>query len=214
MRNLIAVVLGLSLVGRAWAGCDHAYFPVQEGWAWTYQSSLEGQTHTITISKVSDSGFTYTVQFEKGSVETRWKCDAEGLSSLEYSAANFGGKTSQFNFKTVARKGVIIPNNLAVGSRWTYGFTLEGEISGKKVVNKLETSNKIVGEETVTVPAGTFKAVKVESTSVMNMSMDLGGKSRNMPSNTIKSTSWYGPGVGLVKSVISNITTELVSWKK
>lgn len=214
MHKLLAALLGLSLLGTAWAGCDHRYFPVKEGWVWTYKSSLEGKTHTITMSKVSDAGFTYTIQFDKGSVDTRWRCDANGLSSPEYSGANFGGKTQQLNFKTVDSKGAIIPNNLGIGSSWTYSFTLEGEMDNSKLTNNMETSNKVVGLETVTVPAGTFKAVRIESTSTMKMSMNMGGKAKDLPANVVQSISWYADGVGLVKSVAADITTELVSLKK
>ncbi|MCV4872717.1 hypothetical protein OFB47_33500, partial [Escherichia coli] len=74
-------------------------------------------------------------------------------------------------------------------------------MSGGKLTNSMETSNKVVGLEPVPVPAGTFKAVKVESTSIMKMSMNVGGKARDLPANTVQSTSWYADGVGLVKSL-------------
>ncbi|MBF6592891.1 MAG: hypothetical protein IVW51_00410 [Thermaceae bacterium] len=214
MYRMLGILLGLVLLGTAWAKCDNPFYPVREGWVWTYKSSLDGKTHTNTLSNVSDSGFTNTIQFDKGSVESRWRCDSNGLSSLEYGATNFSGKHNQFNLKTVDSKGVMIPTNLSIGSTWTYSFTLEGDMSTGKINSNVETSSKVVGEETVSVPAGTFKAFKVESTSVMKMSMNINGKTQDLPSNTIKSTSWYAPGVGLVKSLSNDITTELVSLKK
>lgn len=214
MYRWLVVLLGVGLLGTAWAGCEHRYFPVREGWVWTYKSSLKGKTHTVRFTGVSPLGFTYVTQLESGTVETHWKCDVDGLTSLEFAASSLGGKTRQVNFKTVNRKGVVIPNNLGVGSSWSYSFTLEGEMDNSKLTNNMETSNKVVGLETVTVPAGTFKAVRIESTSTMKMSMNMGGKAKDLPANVVQSISWYADGVGLVKSVAADITTELVSLKK
>ncbi|GEM86320.1 hypothetical protein [Meiothermus granaticius] len=214
MLKGLAAVLGVALLGMGWAGCEQAYFPVKEGWVWTYKSSPEGKTQTMRFSGVSPAGFTYVTQLSNGSVETRWKCEAGGLAALEFASSNLGGQNQSVNFKTVGRKGVMLPNTLGVGSQWSYSFTLEGAMSGGTLTDHMETLNKAVGLETITVPAGTFKALKVESTSTLKMGMNVGGKTRDLPSNTIQSTSWYAKGVGMVKSVTAGVTLELVSLKK
>ena len=56
-------------------------------------------------------------------------------------------------------------------------------------------------EEEVTVPAGTFKAIPVTS------QVDVGGR-------LLKNTSWYAPGVGVVKVVMANDGNERVQELK
>ena len=67
----------------------------------------------------------------------------------------------------------------------------------------IDTTYTAVGYETVTVPAGTFNALKIEQSS------NMGG-----PEPTIQ-TLWYVQDVGLVKSVIEvgeTYVNELVSY--
>jgi hypothetical protein len=70
------------------------------------------------------------------------------------------------------------------GDTWTWEPDPAGAAPRK-------TTYTLGKEEEVEVPAGKFKALRVES------ELDLGG-------NVIKGTLWYAPGVGLVKSVTSS----------
>jgi hypothetical protein len=56
-------------------------------------------------------------------------------------------------------------------------------------------------EEEVEVPAGKFKALRVEA-------------EQELGANVFKSTLWYAPGVGLVKSVTNTNGTERVQVLK
>jgi hypothetical protein len=60
---------------------------------------------------------------------------------------------------------------------------------------------KMIGEEEVKVPAGTYKAIRVETT------YDFGGVGGAAPpaalAGGVKITHWFAPGVGLVKMVTS-----------
>lgn len=214
MRKLMGVLV-LVLAGAAWAKCDHPYYPVREGWVWTYKSSTDGKTYTSSQSNVSASGFTTIMKFSNLTVENRWRCDANGLASLEYGGVS-GGQNQQIKMETVSSKGVVIPNRLGVGSSWEYSYTIKGNMpsQGGTMTGDSTVTNKVVGQETVRVSAGTFQAYKVESTFTTKMTMTVSGKAMNLPANSFKSTSWYAQGVGMVKSVSEVGTTELISLKK
>jgi len=74
------------------------------------------------------------------------------------------------------------------GDTWTW----EPDAGGGPASKTTYTLGK---EEEIEVPAGKFRALRVES------EQDLGGR-------VFKSTLWHAPGVGLVKSVMNNGATD------
>jgi hypothetical protein len=75
----------------------------------------------------------------------------------------------------------LITNPLYSGNSWTW--------KGKGMMGiEIDDSSQVSGPESVTVPAGTFEAMKVTSKVVQ------GGA-------TVAKEYWYAPGVGLVKSM-------------
>ena len=217
MRHFLSSLIALALAGTAWAACGSAYFPVQEGWVWTYRSSTNNQTYTQTHTNVTPNGFTNITKLESGTLEARWRCDAGGVVALEQNSMNFSGASGAsqgFKLETTNVKGVQVPSRMAVGATWSFSYSAKARMPQGSMNSTVEVSNKVVGQESVRVAAGTFTAFKVQSTMVMKVTMTVGSQSRAMPANTINSTSWYAQGVGLVKSVAGEVTSELVSLKK
>lgn len=102
---------------------------------------------------------------------------------------------------------------LAVGQRWRYAT--EWLFKPKMSRGTLDVEVAVVRQESVTVPAGTFQAFRLESKG------ELGGHS---PSNTfyagqVTTTYWYAPDArAVVKSIHHNpyqgtTTVQLVDWK-
>lgn len=216
MRPFFGVLAALALAGTALGNCGSAYFPVQQGWVWTYRSSVDNQTYTQTHTNVSASGFTNVIALSSGTVRAKWRCDAGGVVALEQNGASFSGAASQIEMETVNVRGVQVPRSLAMGSTWTFAYTMRAKLPEGQgsMTSEVQVSNKVVGRESVKVWAGTFTAFKVQSIMTMKMTMSVAGQNRPMPAQTINSTSWYASGVGVVKSVSGDITTELVSLKK
>ena len=78
----------------------------------------------------------------------------------------------------------------------------------------IDLVNTVAGEEPVTVPAGTFDAVRVDTTGTVSVS--IGGAPANAVDMSI--TSWYVRDTGLVRQEVGGllgeadaIVTELVS---
>ncbi len=70
---------------------------------------------------------------------------------------------------------------------------------------------RVVGEETVTVPAGTFKAIKVEVTGTRDT--ELTTYTSGMVANAIQHTLWYVPAIKRVVRQESNASTAAALWR-
>ncbi len=215
MRSIIGVLLLVALGGAAWARCDHPFYPVREGWVWTYRSSVDKNPYIIQTLEVKADSFIQRFTFTSFGFDSRWTCDARGLTQPEFAPSGQTGL--QMKFKTRKATGVVLPQSLRVGSSWSYSYEASGEAQQGNLTIHMEqsvsTTSKVVGQESVSVPAGRFRALKVESTQTTRGTMTMGG--RSSPLNlTVKSTSWYAPNVGLVKSQSEQVVIELVSLKR
>ncbi|MFL6520660.1 MAG: hypothetical protein ACJ8NS_10610 [Chthoniobacterales bacterium] len=160
------------------SGPSADYFPLRVGDSWTYRNTEEG-------------GYTLKVLSEEPHEGGTGRFIVELLSGVRvnntYSKANgwvlFHGETYPEHEglqATYDPPKQLLPNPLVVGQKW--------EWSGKDPTQvEHRESNRVVGEETVTVPAGKFRAMKVVS--------EISGGS--VP---LIRTSWYAEGVGLVKT--------------
>lgn len=70
---------------------------------------------------------------------------------------------------------------------------------------------RIVGEETVSVPAGKFKAIRVEVTGTRDT--EIRNNSSGMAANAIQHTLWYVPEIKRVVRQESNSSTASAQWR-
>jgi hypothetical protein len=210
--------------------CANQYYPVTEGTTRTYSATggIEDFTYTETISGVAPDGFTVTTSYSlEGNLQTtqRWACQSDGLVALDYNggpsaALSTEGLSVQYN--TTGVTGVTVPANLGVGTAWNQTLTIEGDmVIGEGMTGHatgdVSYSANAVGTESVTTPAGTFDAIKVEIQQNFNVTADLSGVSVPV-AFTGTTTTWYAPGVGMVKSIVtidlmeSTTTVELQSY--
>jgi hypothetical protein len=155
---------------------DALYYPTREGDKLVYEmrsgDSVNELTEVVTKVERKDDALLVTVE------------------------RNAGGKKALASQFTVSEKGVTrvvtsgreLPVPIPMlklpgkpGDTWTY----EPDAAGGPPRKTTYTLGK---EEDVEVPAGKFKALRVESEQVLG-------------DNVYKSTLWYAPGVGLLKSV-------------
>ena len=209
------VMLGLLNLPATSAGgsCDQPYFPVHSGATWTYTTALstnKTSKHTVTIENVTASGFTQHQVFGATSnaldVRTNWTCAANGLTSSQTDDNTVSTRSTQVNAKVIRQSGVVIPANLGVGSTWIFSQLSSMKMGGQTLEIPSEASFKAVGEERVTVAAGTFTALKIMGITKITMT--------GMGARTTTTTAWYARGVGMVKTVTdAGTSTELVSYK-
>ena len=202
--------------------CANAYMPVVAGAAWNYTIS-EPFPDTYTHSILAVNGSNFSEQDVFGSGVTRqgeWACQSGDLVALNPgggASVSVDGLTSEY--QTTSNSGITFPANPHPGDSWTQSVTLEGSqtINGyiAPAKNQTDTSCTAVAMETVTVPAGTFQALRVECVINMQISVTADGNPFSTTINTT-SISWYAPGVGMIKTVTSgnglDSTIELTSY--
>lgn len=211
--------------------CDNVLYPVKQGASWSYFStgSPSGDFfYTDTISEVRVDGFTLGTQFTNLTRAQAWICEPGGLKALEIGATGAAasistqGTTAEFTSSDV--KGLSLPREVTSGMQWQYSLKMTGvtAMPGDQNAQSSGTYNltmQEMGKETVTVPAGTFEAVKFQATSLIQITADFQGLQVPVTMNG-SSLIWYAPGVGYIKSVENSdfggtpytTTTELQSY--
>lgn len=190
--------------------CANEYQPLAQGSSWTYNTTeVDGSVnvYTTTVSELSDEGFTLTHSFENTVVTQLWACTPEGLSALEYGdgpeASVIGGGFSS-DIETIGVTGVTFPKELAPGVSWEQTYDVQGTISmgggmDGAASGTVTHSFTAIGEESVTVPAGSFTAIRVEGTNNITFVGNVGGIS--IPIEIEGPTViWWVRGIGMVRS--------------
>jgi hypothetical protein len=212
--------------------CANDYYPIVNGATWTYSGTgVTGAFTSIsTITDVSGTNFTLTNQFGELTATQQWSCTPEGLVALEYT----GGPESTLStgsglsgtFQTTDVTGVTYPPHISAGDTWTQTYTIHGDMSvteGQTATadGTVSQDYTAVGTESVTVPAGTFEAMKLEVTLHFDMVIAMGTGITLPMAFDLESTNWLVPGIGWVKSdatttgaggEISHSTSELLSY--
>jgi hypothetical protein len=191
--------------------CANQYFPVKNNATYTYSStgSPSGPyTFTSTVSNVRADGFTLTTRFKELELPQEWACKPEGLVAMQLGANDATSILAFEKFTDLSASnisGVILPVAITPGQEWAYALDIQGTEKPKNgaipsTMTGRVASTYIVGKtESITVPAGTFDAIAIEVSTVIDFNVTNTG---NTVSLTVDSTYtlWYAPGVGWVKS--------------
>lgn len=199
--------------------CANAYYPVREGVTWTYSSTggpMGGYGFTDTITSIAEDGFTLASQFQDLTRTQEWACRPEGLVALQLggtSAATLNNDDMQLSLDVSNVSGVVFPAVIAPGDTWQHAIEFTGTIStlGQQIeaTGDAQSHFEAIGYESVTVPAGTFDALKVHIKMTININGIFGGVS--FPVNVSSPYDyWFVQGVGWVKaSGAGNVGGEL-----
>jgi hypothetical protein len=183
--------------------CGNLYYPVIPEASFTYQitGTVSGtQTHTIT--DIGEDGFTEEVVQDLAAHITyiyEWECLPKGLINT------FSGTmiTESDTVNTTSDgDGITIPASISVGDKWTQTCNLiSSDGKGEGELHRALTYKRTAAAiETVTVPAGTFEAVRVDYDLEMDASMETyDGHSLPFDVDYSSGSEWYVEGVGLVK---------------
>jgi len=190
--------------------CDNPYYPVVDGATWTYETISVGQaTHTLNVSQ--DQLFTIIITSNDTVFNMEGQCTEDGVvimnSGLDATAQSADGTGT---VTTTNQDGVTLPDDIQVGDDWSQTIEYSAGSGGETSFSgMIETSYKAVGYESVSVPAGTFAALKIEQTTALYMA---GQHYMDTSSNL-----WYVQGVGNVKTeqIVNQgdtITTQLLAY--
>ena len=200
--------------------CGNPYYPFKPGLTITYTVTppVPGDSdHTMRIEKVTGNTASIHTEMDGGTTDLEAEC-ANGSIVMKGSLdSGPAGQGTKYKATVVAPTGIFMPADARVGSTWKNSGTLKMEpISGTAsdsdpgafLVTSTE-QGRAVSEESVTVPAGTFQALKVEltTTSIMDFSNSPAYKDlppEMKPPSTLEqtwtSTEWWVKGVGMVKT--------------
>jgi hypothetical protein len=198
---------GVPVVGEGL--CANAYYPVREGSTWSYKSTggPAGEfSFTDTLTSVREDGFTLSTQFGDLTRTQEWSCTPEGLVALQLGgapAAIINSQNMQLNLEVKNISGVTFPSEINVGDQWQHNLDFEGNMTVANqegaATGNAETNFTAVGNESVTVPAGTFDGLKIEVDTTLNINVSVQGISVPV-TFTGTYTYWFVQGVGWVKA--------------
>ena len=214
------------------------YFPDTVGSRWTYRGQIsEGPLQTVelkfftNVSTVSRTkainGVTVTVFHDTnpgnhGPSDSFYRRDAVGI--VYYGSEPGTPLEKHITPYQIFRFPLRVPSSFQQFDRM--GVDFGSDMDRDQTDEKVDTQgwSKVIGRETITVPAGTFQeAVKVEAR--MNMKIHLSGSRRTVSGIDVM-TAWFAKGVGLVKyserqelsavkedrGVVTEITEELEEY--
>lgn len=155
------------------------YFPMSVGDSWTYRQEESDTEYTVKVlsaEKQADGTTRYLLEKQAGAQIQSWYSKINGWVLMH--GESYLGQELKSKYEPARQ---FLKNPLVAGEKWTW--------KGKAITNMDFTEfNEVVGPETVKVPAGTFRAMKIVS------KVEDGGA-------LMTKTSWYANGVGLVKTM-------------
>ena len=192
--------------------CANEYYPVKNDATYTYAStgSPSGPYgYTSKITSVRADGFAIASRYKNINITQEWNCKPEGLVAIQLGPSDATSILAFEKFtdlKASNISGIMLPAAVTPGMEWSYALDIQGteRVLPPDVPASMTgrvSATYIAGEkESVTVPAGTFEAIAIEVSTVIDFNVtEQGGVTVNL---TVDSTYtvWYAPGVGWIKS--------------
>lgn len=207
--GLLLTALLILLIAAVSCGTDSStnntspiYSPVTVGDKWTYNidttlgSNNYAYSQTAEIISVNQSNYSMKLT-TSGSTDYT-------IHDYVFSNNTWGESliTSYHNgvgtiFFSCSPPSYNIPLSSSIGTSETYTSTCTMNTTGTPTTGTSSTTYTITGIELLTVPAGTFdNCLKVEA-------ITSGG------SSTLTSYSWYAPNVGLIKNLVTSVSSSM-----
>jgi hypothetical protein len=193
--------------------CTHPYFPVSETAEWHYRAGMPSLPilmgeDVVRQANLTETGFEQVRRVQDaGTLVQRWTCTPDGLSDMprEASVTADGAPTGTVQFTDANGTTLPLADRWQAGYSWTQGAN--GTFDGLDVVpgtnpraqSAIAKTHTIVGRESVTVPAGTFSAWKIETRASGPVTVEIAGQKETFEVTTLIE-AWYVENVGLVKS--------------
>ena len=190
--------------------CANSLYPIIKDATWSYagdSGSNGSYNYTDTITDVREDGFTITSLFNNSLSRTQqWACKPEGLVALQIPGAAAAIAMQQLNvqFETSNVQGVILPASVTPGSKWSFSLDFKGTMSASGITADTTGTGvydfTAAGVESVTVPAGTFDAQRIDGVLTLNATATVSGLPLPLKL-TFNTSSWWAPGVGMVRTL-------------
>ena len=205
--------LAVGLVALLAAGCgeeETGYFPLQEGWRWTYRVTTDisgigaatSRSIVVNLPALTLEGERVVPRLGHDGSVYYYAAKPDGIRRVAFAAPGH-------DLTPAAPDLYVLKNPIEVGSRWriaSHSYLLKQQIFRVERVGTTDIVGRVALDYTiekiddvVSVPAGRFTdAVRVRGTG--ETTYDLGHPFETI-TITVESTEWFAPGVGLVKTV-------------
>ncbi len=207
--------------------CDNPYFPLRAGDEIEYRNSGAGGESSYTMKVLETATGSAKIEYifgtKKGMTMTQnLFCENGRITTDTYMNLTSGTGGVEMRSDTEGVEGDLMPKDVKVGSVWTTKYTMSSKFEGAEMPGgfggikmTVKSTNKVVKEEKITVPAGTYVALKIRVESSIDMSMPgikfptasgrgsagTSDPSINFPasSTSVVMDEWWVRGIGLVK---------------
>jgi hypothetical protein len=181
--------------------CVNTYYPNRMGDNWDYSgtnSAIGSYTRSDTITNSGAESFTVETTLSNITYSVTYTCTSTGLTSSDpiqqYAGALLSGSNTPVKVSLTSNTGTSLPAKIDPSDTWQqtadwYATSQELNLNGRFVFNY-----SAVGYESVTVPFGTFNALRVDAIIRIEVS------GFRILAGTYTTTSWFVPQVGIVKS--------------
>lgn len=191
--------------------CEHAYWPLRAGSAWTYNSPHT--SYTLQLANVAAPQILFSTEYEGRTIEFSLECRPEGLAGQYLGDMRRLTELGDLKFGKV--KGLFLPRPEEMehlGQSWRQEFEVSGTVpavwDGQGVTGSIGRGQAVAtylpaGFEPVETPLGPQQGLRLEQNIelTLELTFNLGGES--VPAvEVIKLTNvyWFVKGVGLVKT--------------
>jgi hypothetical protein len=190
--------------------CDYPYNPLRIGATWEYSDPYSTYSQTVTAATGGPSQTTVTEAstsaYSGGSANQTYDttCGPDGIEGFQMQFGGAGqGTTGKMTMTAHSGHSLVPPSEMAPGTTWSDAVTWVDVVTqaDKVVTMTMDVTDTYtaVGVESVTTPAGTFSAIRVDTVSTSlttNPSLPAGSQ---VMTYTSAMTTWYARGVGMVK---------------
>lgn len=216
-RILISAALLLT-AGSALACIDSTWYPAVAGATWTYSVGSENFTQTI-VDVTADSMIMRMEMPGQEPMEFSYECTEGGMIQIGGMDDLLGDMDMEMdmNMEIVSMEGLTYPNELVAGTQWDSEMVMKMDMTMEGMVvdstTTVTSSSTAVAVESVTVPAGTFDAMRINAQTEVAMAMTMMGMSMPLPGMSTTSDTWLAEGIGMVLTVDEDGSrTELLSY--
>ncbi len=181
--------------------CANAYFPNAAGDKWEYSGSdsLSGEySRTDTITNRLAGSFTEVTSVGNISYTIMYNCTSSGLTAdnpiQQYAGVLLSSPDVPVSVKMTSNTGISLPSRINPGDTWQQIANFQATSTQLNINGRFVFDYTAVGNENITVPAGTYNALRVDTTIRIEVT------ALHVLAGTYTTTSWWAPEVGLVKS--------------
>jgi hypothetical protein len=181
----------------------NACIPYKVGNSMTYSSSVGSSVGTITAVSGSD----ITTQSSFGTMTISMSSTVTGCN-LSSSVSQITSSGSYSSANSWSPPLPTMPSSFATGYTETVSSTLTSSSTIVSCSGPQTTTFTVIGPESITVAAGTFSAIKIQSATTINQTCTKGSGAGGSTD-----TLWVVPGIGIVKTqAATGETSQLASY--